>query len=112
MSKGLASFNLITEMKTSTCCAGLPCTGRDGCQLTIDIDNGFMVPLDDQKPEHQKTEEGNMTAVAEDSNKRNKSTRRGKKLCVPSANLLIQIKSNLIVSRLIFLHIHARYPIS
>ena len=68
LSKGLASFKLINEMKRSAI-----------------IDNGFMtVPLDTgQKLEHQKTEEGNVTAVAEDSNKRNKSTRIGKKLIAP-----------------------------
>ena len=51
LSKGLASFKIINEMKRNA----------------IIDKNGFMVPLEDQKPEHQITDDGN----------ENKSTKRG-----------------------------------
>ena len=61
MSKGLASFKLINEMKRNA----------------IIDENGFMVPIEDQKPQQETIEDLNESSIVEDDNRRSKSMRKG-----------------------------------
>ena len=60
LSKGLASFKIINEMKRNA----------------IIDENGFMVPLEDQKTNSEVIEEKGDTVVIEEDNKRKKSVRK------------------------------------
>ena len=61
LSKGLASFKIINEMKRNA----------------IIDENGFMVPLEDQKNQNENIEDVNETTTIEDENKKTKNMRKG-----------------------------------
>ena len=62
LSQGLASFKIINEMK----------------RKAIIDENGFMVTIEDQKPQYETIEDKNESSALEDDNKRMKSPRKGK----------------------------------